>query len=123
MEWTPIIDCAYDCTISLGTVTTSCAVVVQLKDFEGKDLQVKGMVGLYLSSDADGLEKDNIDNIAAGTDGAVWELLADNYYMACSEADGDIDLTLTEAADTDLYLNVVLPNGKIVTSAIMEFTS
>lgn len=122
MEWTPIIDCAYDCEITLGAVTTTCAVVIQLKDFEGKDLKVKGMVGLYLSSDADGLEKDNIDNIAKGTDGQVWELLADNYYMACSEADGDIDLTLSEAANTDVYLNVVLPNGKIVTSEIMEFT-
>lgn len=123
MEWTPIVDCAYDATITLGTVTTSCAVVVQLKDFAGNDLTVKGMVGLYLSSDADGEEKENIDNIVKGTDGQVWELLADYYYMACSEADGDIDLTLSEAADIDLYLNVVLPNGKIVTSAIMEFTS
>ena len=122
MEWVTEEGCAYGATITLGAVTTSCAVVIQLKDYAGNDLAVKGMVGLYLSSDADGETKDNIDNIAAGTDGNVWELLADNYYMACSEADGDIDLTLTEAADTDVYLNVVLPNGKIVTSAIMEFT-
>jgi len=122
MEWTPIVDCAYDAVITVGACTTTCAVVVQLKDFAGNDLAVKGMVGIYLSSDAAGLTKDNIDNIAAGTDGNVWELLADNYYMACSEADGDIDLTCTEAADTNVYLNVVLPNGKIVTSTILDFT-
>lgn len=123
MEWTPIIDRAYDCIITVGTCTTTCAVVVQLKDFEGKDLNVKGTVLIYLTSDADGNTTDNIDNIAAGTDGIVYELLADKVYMAISEDDGDIDLTCTEAADTDVYVNVVLPNGKVVTSTVLDFTS
>jgi len=122
MEWTPIVDCAYDCTITVGTCTTTCAVVVQLLDFAGNDLAVKGVVGIYLSSDADGETTSDIDNIATGADGFVYELLADKYYMAVSEADGDIDLTCTEAADVDVYLNVVLPNGKIVTSTILDFT-
>jgi len=122
MEWTPIVDCAYNCTITVGTCTTTCAVVVQLLDFAGNDLAVKGAVGIYLTSDTDGTKTD-IDNIAAGTDGIVYELEADDYYMAISEEDGDIDLTCTEAADVDVYLNVVLPNGKIVTSTILDFTS
>ncbi len=114
---------ACDATITVGAVTTTVAVVVQLLDYAGNDLTVKGAIGIYLTTDANGLTQTNIDNIAAGTDGIVVELLVDKYYMAISEADGDIDLTCTEAADVDVYLNIVLPNGRIVTSTLLDFTS
>lgn len=121
MEWTSIVGCAYDCTITVGTITSSGTVTVQLKDFEGNDLKQKGTVLIYLTSDAAGETTDNIDNIAAGTDGIVYELLTDEVYMAISEDDGDIDLTCSEAANVDVYVNVVLPNGKIVTSTVLDF--
>lgn len=124
MEWTPIVDCTYDCTITPGTATTTCDVTIQLLDFAGNDLTVKGVVYMYVSSDATGDTTtivDKIDITSAG-DGDMLELLADNYWMAVSEDDGDIAVTIEESNDIDIYLNIVLPNGKIVTSAKIEMT-
>lgn len=125
MEWTSIIDSAYDCTITLvGSASTTRAVTIQLLDFAGKDLKVKNVVYMYISTDATGdalTIVDKIDTTSAG-DGDVLELLADNYWMAISEDDGDIAVTIEESNNIDVYLNVVLPNGNVVTSALIEMT-
>lgn len=123
MEWTSIINSAYDCDITYTVGTTTCAIQIQLKDFEGKDLTVKGVIHFYISTDATGDVLGAVASIASGTDGDILEVLATGqYYMAISEDDGDIDLTLTGTADGSEYLNVVLPNGKVVTSDEMVFT-
>jgi len=124
MEWTPIIDSAYDCTITPGTATTTCDVTIQLKDFAGNDLTVKNVVYMYVSTDATGDVLTIVDKIdtTAGGDGDILELLTDSYWMAISEDDGDIAVTIEESDDIDIYLNVVLPSGKVVTSAKIEMT-
>ena len=123
MEWTSIIDSAYTAVITVTTGTTTCTVQIQLKDFAGNDLTVRGIIHFYISTDATGDAFGAVASVASGTDGDVLEVLATGqYYMAVSETDGDIDIVLTGTADGDEYLNVVLPNGKVVTSDVMTFT-
>jgi len=125
MEWTPIIDSAHHCTIFVGDENGTVDINIQLLDFAGNDLKVKNVVYLYMSAGADG----NVLSTAAGIDttsegdGDVLELLIDNYWMAISEDDGDIDVTIDGTTSTDYFLNVVLPNGKVVTSEKITFTS
>jgi len=123
MEWTSIVDCAYDCTITVGTATDTCACVIQLLDFAGNDLTVPGTVDIYFTSDADGQVMADVTDCASGTDGDLLELLTDYYFMAVSEADGDIDVTLDGSGADTVYMNVRLPNGKVVISSVITFTS
>lgn len=106
-------------------VTTS----VQLEDFAGADMAARAVVGVYVSTDAAG-DSPGDGNctiaITAGTDGAVISHdAALPMAMMVSEADGDLDIVLTDsaAASQTMYLNVVLPTGAIVTSSVITFAA
>jgi len=122
MEWTPIVDCAYDCDITVGTASDTCAVAIQLKDYAGNDLTVRGTVDIFFTSDSSGQVMADVTDCASGTDGDLLELLTDYYFMAVSEADGDIDVTLDGSGANSRYMNVRLPNGKRVISSVITFT-
>ena len=127
MEWTPIIDVAYDATITVAEKDTDeWYVYVQLKDFAGNDLEVPGSVLCYLASDSVGLDFNAATvttETAIKTDGSLAIILAKILYLATSEADGDIDFTITDTGDDVYYFVVVLPSGKLVVSAAMTFES
>lgn len=123
MEWTPIIDCAYDCTITVGTIAATGPVTIQLKDFEGKNLTVKGAVDAYISSDVNGETTSTVTSIVILADGILHKIEDTKAYHLISESNGSITLTLNGTGANSRYLNVVLPNGKIVTSSIITFTS
>ena len=124
MEWTPIIDCAYDAVITPGDAhTTTVATTIQLKDFEGKNLTVPAAVLAYLSEDADGLDFSDIalnpDLSASVGNRAI--LLANKSYLLVSTAVGAITVTVVESDVTvDLYLVVVMPDGRRVVSSKIE---
>lgn len=127
MEWTPIIDVAYDATITVAEKDTDeWYVYVQLKDFAGNDLTVPGSVLCYLASDSAGLDF-NAATVTTETaikaDGSLAIILAKILYLATSEADGDIDFTITDTGDDVYYFVVVLPSGKLVVSEAMTFES
>lgn len=100
-------------------------VGIQLVDHNGDDLAVRGSVFAYLSDDANG---DSVaatapsGGVAIGTDGVLIPVVADKAFYLCSEADGDIDIVLTEAAAATWYLVVVLPNGTHQVSGAIAFT-
>jgi len=119
-KWIPGM--AYDATITPATPSATCNVAIQLLDFAGNDLEVKNVVYIYISSDATGDATTIVDAIISGTDGDLLELFTDGYWIAVSEDDGDIDIQIQEADAIDIYLNVILPNGKIVTSEKIEMT-
>ena len=99
-------------------------VAIQLKDPQGGDLAQRTAVIILLLADANGdaLNTIDLDTIAIGTDGVVAELLADKVLLAVSEADGDIDINLTEATATGtLYMAVVLPDGRMAISGAITF--
>jgi hypothetical protein len=78
----------------------------------------------YLSTDAAGqtLASAPSGGIAIGTDGTILvEEVANVVLSAVTEADGSIDFDLTEASTGTWYLNVILPNGKVVTSDAITF--
>ena len=125
MEWTPIIDVAYDATITVAEKDTDeWYVYVQLKDFAGNDLTVPGSVLCYLASDSAGLDF-NAATVTTETaikaDGSLAIILAKILYLATSEADGDIDFTITDTGDDVYYFVVVLPSGKLVVSTAITF--
>lgn len=125
MEWTPIIDVAYDATITVAEKDTDeWYVYVQLKDFAGNDLEVPGSVLCYLASDSAGLDFNAATvttETAIKTDGSIAIILAKILYLATSEADGDIDFTITDTGADVYYFVVVLPSGKLVVSTAITF--
>jgi len=123
MEWTSITDCAYDATITL--VSSDPAVItIQLKDFSGHDLKVPASVMAWVSSTATGIDPSALSSEIALTgsgDGAVLIHLSHYLYQLMSEADGDIDITITDTGDTAQYLTLLMPNGKLVVSEHLVF--
>lgn len=104
---------------------TTINVTIQLKDSAGVDLAVRGSVLAYLSDDANG---DSIAGTAPsggwaiGTDGLLIPVVADKAAQLVSEADGDIDVTITEAGADTWYLILVMPDGRLVASDAITFT-
>jgi hypothetical protein len=96
-------------------------ITIQLKDANGKDINFVETVELIVFGDANGtsFSSGGSTGIAAGTDGAILAVIAKKYFIATSEADGDIDLTWTDTGTVAAYLGVRLPNGRIVMSSAL----
>jgi len=77
----------------------------------------------YLSSDSDGQTPaaTGPDTLAIGTDGALIEWAANLSGLITFESDGDADINFGEAGDEFYYLNIVMPDGKLMTSTIIDF--
>lgn len=101
-------------------------VAIQLQDGNAADLAVRGSVMAYLSNDANG---DSIATTAPdggwaiGTDGLLIPVVANKAAILVSEADGDIDISITESGAATWYLILVLPNGKLVASTAITFAA
>lgn len=99
-------------------------VGIQLNDAGGTALATRASVLAYLSDDANG---DSINATAPdggwaiGTDGLLIPLIAGKCAQLVSEADGDIDINITESGADTWYLILVLPNGLLVASAAITF--
>jgi hypothetical protein len=98
-------------------------VAIQLKDAGGADLAVRGSVMAYLSDDANG---DSVagtapDTVAIGTDGLAVPLVAGKCFLLTSEADGDIDINITEDGVDTWYLILVMPDGRLAASGAITF--
>jgi hypothetical protein len=108
--------------------THTINVTAALKDYLGAAVGVANNLLCYLSDDAAGqtlvtavLTADAV----IGTDGTIVQIeTAKKAWRVTSEADGHFDLTFakTDGAAT-VYLNVVLPDGKIVTSGAITFSA
>lgn len=98
-------------------------VGIQLKDAAGADLAVRGSVFAYLSDDANGdsLAGTAPDTVAIGTDGLAIPLVAGKAFQLVSEADGDIDIDITEDGADTWYLILVMPDGRRVASGAITF--
>lgn len=92
---------------------------VQFNDPQGAALTVPSSVPWYLADDSAGLDPTTSapdGGVAAGTDGALIEWLANLSGLAVSEADGDLDIVVTGSAGT-FFLVLVMPGGKLVISS------
>lgn len=100
-------------------------VAIQLGDHNGDDLAEAAVVMAYLADTADGLTPASADpdgGVAIGTDGALMVGSVPVMWLI-SEADGDIDLVLTESGAATWYLVLVLPNGTLAVSGAIVFTA
>ena len=126
MEWTTEVDCAYDASFTIGDESGDViAVKIQLKDWAGNDLKVPASVIAYLSNVSTGLTPHPISGeitLTSGGDGDVVVLLTLNCWLLISEADGDIDIDVNETGTDDLYLVLVMPNGKLIVSDALDFS-
>lgn len=114
-------------SLSVGAEAGNAIVVsIQLQDMNGNDLANRGSVLAYLSDDANG---DSVaatapdGGVAIGTDGLAIPLVAGKCFLLTSEADGDIDLELTESGADTWYLVVVLPHGELAVSGAITFAA
>jgi len=116
-----------DASFSIGAdAGTTIAVGIQFKDrLSGNVMGEAVAVPWYFSSDAAGqvIATAGSGGVAIGTDGFLIEWTADLSGLMISEADGDVDIVITEAGALDMYLNLVMPNGRIVTSSIISFSA
>lgn len=69
---------------------------------------------LALSADANAA-------IAGGTDGAVVEVITNYSGYLVTEADGDVDLVITDTGTPTFYVVVLLPTGRTVISDAVTF--
>jgi len=100
-------------------------VACQFEDAYGNPLTQVGALPFYLADDAAGTTPSTsapAGGIAIGTDGALIENVANLSGLAISEADGDIDIDLTNATTTPtFYLCFVLPTGLLAISDAITF--
>ena len=112
-----------DCSIAVGAEASDArAITIQLKDSEGRDIDYVETVEIILFLNAARtafVVTGGSTGIAIGTDGALLAVVAKKYFLATSEADGDIDLTWTDTGTEVAFLGVRLPNGRIVMSSAL----
>lgn len=125
MEWKPIIDCAYDATITVGTLATNTyPITIQLKDFEGNNLTVPAGIMAYYADSSTGLEPTDVTTDLATTSdgaGAVLIFLTKYLYLLISEADGTIAVDSEDDGTDDQYLVLVMPDGRLVVSGVLTY--
>ena len=114
-------------SITVGTEAADVInVAIQLKDADNADLAVRGSVMAYLSDDANG---DSVagtapsGTVVIGTDGLAIPLVEKKCLQLTSEADGDIDINITEAGTATWYLILVMPNGRLIASGAITFAA
>jgi len=118
-----------DATVTLGTNTAGAfPVYIQLLGPSGVDMKYSSVVRVYLSSDAAGdvlaIDSTDTSEMVILTDGTIIkEEATDVMQIIKSEADGDIGLTVTVVTAHSAYVNVILPNGRVVTGAVMSYTA
>lgn len=119
-------DLKIDAKFTVGTEAVDVInVAVQLVDRQNGN-EIGERIGLmwYLSADANG---DAIagaapsGGIAVGTDGLLLEWTTNLSGWVICESDGDIDVDITETGDGYFYLVLVMPDGKVMASAIIDF--
>ena len=115
-----------DATITVGTKASHAyPITIQLLGQSGTDMKYSAVVDVYLSTDAAGgtmasaTHSAGLDILTDGT--IIKEHTADVYQTLKSEADGDIGLTVTLQASYTVYLHVILPNGRVITSSALAY--
>jgi hypothetical protein len=110
---------------TIGTEAANAInVAVQLYDRNnGNEITERVALNWYLASNAtgDAIASAPTGGIAIGTDGLLLEWTNNISGLVVSEADGDIDVTLTDTGTPTFYLVLVAPDGKLYPSAAITF--
>ena len=112
----PCVDASITVSDEESNVRT---ITIQLKDAMGNDINYVETVEIIVFTSAAMtafVGTGGSTGIAIGTDGALLPVVAKKYFIATSEADGDIDLTWTDTGTEAAAVGVRLPNGRVVVS-------
>lgn len=99
-------------------------VAVQLVDRKnGNEIGQRVALNWYLAGDANGdtVASATTGGIAIGTDGLLLEWTNNVSGLVVCEADGDIDVTITDTGTPTVYLALVMPDGKVEVSGAITF--
>lgn len=128
-EASPVLRQPHGITVSY-TIGAEAADVItvacQFKNADGTDCTSPVVVQQYLATSATGqaLSTAPSGGTAAGTDGTfLVEDVAQLVWTAVSEADGDLDVAITEAGAYTTFLITVLPCGTISASSAITFAA
>jgi hypothetical protein len=115
----PCVDATITVSAEGATTANTRDITIQLLDADGKDIDYVETVEIIMFLDA-GREAFVVTGgstgIDVGTDGALLDVVAKKYFLATSEADGDIDLEWLDTGTEVAYLGLRLPNGRFVMS-------
>lgn len=102
-----------DVTFTVGTEAANAITVAVQLATGVSDIAERAAVIVYLSSDVNGDTPIAAQtSLACGTDGSLLGTLTAATSLVClSEADGDIDIVVTDTGVYTRYVNVVLPSG------------
>ena len=120
----PKLNLAASLTFSIGAEAANVILVtVQVKNENNDNLATKVGLRFYLSSDAAGITPATVTTIAAGASGGVTDATTSSGVLITTAAGlGIISLTAGTGAVTR-YLNVIMPNGEIVTSSVITWAA
>lgn len=94
-------------------------VAIQVNDGLGNALTSPVALPWYFANDSAGLTPTTTAHdggSAIGTDGALIESVANLSGILVTEADGDADITITDAGAFTVYLVLVMPTGELAIS-------
>ena len=117
-----------DAVITVADAATQTPdVTIQLVDGAGNDLGESRAVFAYLAKDSAGAticaDTTDTTEFVIGTDGLFVESVTDIAGYLVSEDDGDIDVTITIVDTKQAYLVLVIPDGRLVISDQMSYSS
>lgn len=112
---------AYTVTTAATPDTGACAVQFQFKDPTTGANLTSPISGLCYSSTSTGLAINEITSAATLTNGSVLALSATSLWHFITDGTGRVGITLTGAAGSK-YITFILPNGKLLTSAVLTIS-
>lgn len=109
-----------------ATNVVNCAIQLYADEDAQVELENVATVDYWLSDDSGGAGVAATapdGGIAIGTDGDIHELVAGKAGYLTSEADGDIDVDVTESGTDTFYLVIKLPTGRLIVSSALVFAA
>lgn len=99
-------------------------VTVQLKKYDGSNLDFAAALNWYLATNSSGLTPATSapnGGTAAGASGKIIESVAELSGLAVSTAAGVLTFVITDSTTPTFYLVLVLPGGKLAVSGAITF--
>lgn len=115
-----------DCDITVGAEAANVIrVTIVTRDGMGNAPVEPVYLNAYLSTDSLGRTASSDPgefDIVSTTGYIIKEFTTDAHALLLSTNTGTITIDVTHTGTTDQYFNVVMPNGKQVTSAVLDFS-
>lgn len=131
-KWSDASDPTFTVNAIVGEAITINVILYQNRQkpvgvYSGAPVSISVYLQYYLSTDAAGQDilaagSEASGGIAAGTNGTLLQTIAGiSGFCVPNLANGEIDIVVTDGSARNLYLNIVLPSGAVITSPVLTF--